>query len=63
MSRFEPAIPKSERPQTHGLDRVATGIDPSTYSRLYFLDINFKFTPNLHLGLPFGRVDKLPYGF
>jgi hypothetical protein len=24
--RFEPAIPASERPQTHALDRVATGI-------------------------------------
>ena len=23
---FEPAIPASERPQTHALDRVATGI-------------------------------------
>jgi hypothetical protein len=23
---FEPAIPVSERPQTHALDRVATGI-------------------------------------
>jgi hypothetical protein len=26
-SRFEPAIPTSERPQTHALDRVDTGID------------------------------------
>jgi hypothetical protein len=25
---FEPAIPASERPQTHALDRVATGIEP-----------------------------------
>jgi hypothetical protein len=24
---FEPAIPASERPQTHALDRTATGID------------------------------------
>jgi len=24
---FEPAIPTSELPQTHALDRVATGID------------------------------------
>jgi hypothetical protein len=30
---FEPAIPASERPQTHALDRTATGIgrfDPRT---------------------------------
>ena len=26
-SRFEPAIPTSERPQAHGLDRAATGVD------------------------------------
>jgi hypothetical protein len=26
---FEPAIPADERPQTHALDRAATGIDPS----------------------------------
>ena len=26
-SRFEPAIPTSERPQTHALDRAATGVD------------------------------------
>ena len=26
-SRFEPAIPTSERPQTHALERAATGID------------------------------------
>jgi hypothetical protein len=24
---FEPTIPASERPQTHALDRAATGID------------------------------------
>jgi hypothetical protein len=26
---LEPAIPASERPQTHALDRAATGIAPS----------------------------------
>jgi hypothetical protein len=26
---FEPAVPANERPQTHGLDRAATGIDNS----------------------------------
>jgi hypothetical protein len=26
-SRFEPAIPTTERPQTHALDRAANGID------------------------------------
>jgi hypothetical protein len=26
---FEPAIPKSQQPQTHALDRSATGIDPT----------------------------------
>jgi hypothetical protein len=28
---FEPAIPASERPQTHALDRAATGIDNATF--------------------------------
>ena len=27
---FEPAIPASERPQTHALDRAATGVGPSS---------------------------------
>ena len=27
-SEFEPAIPESERPQTHVLDRAATGVKP-----------------------------------
>jgi len=26
LARFEPAIPASERPQTHALDRTAGGI-------------------------------------
>jgi hypothetical protein len=29
---FEPAIPASERPQTHALDLAVTGIFPGTYS-------------------------------
>jgi hypothetical protein len=28
-SEFEPAIPASERPQIHGLDRTATGVGDS----------------------------------
>jgi hypothetical protein len=32
---FEPAIPESERPQTHAFDRAATGI-----GRLGFLVLN-----------------------
>jgi len=27
LAGFEPTIPASERPQTHALDRAATGID------------------------------------
>jgi hypothetical protein len=38
---FEPAIPGSERPQTHALDRVATGI-----CRLLIETLNF-YTPSL----------------
>jgi len=34
---IEPAIPASERPQTHGLDRVASGIGVCDHSELYFL--------------------------
>jgi hypothetical protein len=32
---FEPAVPASERPQTHALDRMANGIDRnfSAYSK------------------------------
>jgi hypothetical protein len=29
-AEFEPTIPASERPQTHALDRTATGIDAHT---------------------------------
>jgi hypothetical protein len=32
---FEPAIPASERPQIHALDREATGIGTSRINRLY----------------------------
>jgi len=31
---FEPTIPASERPQSHALDRAATGIDPGIYVAL-----------------------------
>jgi hypothetical protein len=30
-SRFEPVIPPSQRPQTHALDHVATGIGSEAY--------------------------------
>jgi hypothetical protein len=33
---FEPAIPASERPQTHALDRAATGIGSAIYTVLYY---------------------------
>ena len=33
---FEPAIPAGERPQTHALDRAATGIDLHFYYYLQF---------------------------
>ena len=37
---FEPAIPASERPQTHALDRVATGISPlNTGTSKYLLSV------------------------
>jgi hypothetical protein len=29
---FEPATPASKRPQTHALDRTATGIGPAIFS-------------------------------
>ena len=32
---FEPAIPASERPQIHALDRAATGTDTHTHTRTY----------------------------
>jgi hypothetical protein len=34
---FEPAIPASERPQTHALDRAATGSDFVSFSCLWIL--------------------------
>jgi hypothetical protein len=38
---FEPAIPASERRQTHALDRRATGISPNhTFKIHIILDIN-----------------------
>jgi hypothetical protein len=34
---FEPAVPSNERPQTHALDRAATGIGlPEIMSEKYF---------------------------
>jgi hypothetical protein len=32
---FEPAVPVSERPQTHALDRAATAIRPLRVATLY----------------------------
>jgi hypothetical protein len=47
---FEPAIPASEQPHTHTLDRAATGISPPTMYliiivkiRHYFLMLTFIF--------------------
>ena len=37
---FEPAIPASERPQTHALDRTATGIGPAIFSDQKFSAVN-----------------------
>jgi hypothetical protein len=34
-SEFEPAIPRSERPDTHALDRAAKGIDYYLFSYLF----------------------------
>jgi hypothetical protein len=36
---FEPTIPATERPQTHGLDRAATGIDQVFYGGTIFIII------------------------
>ena len=34
MAGFEPAVPTSERPQTHAIDRAATGICIRKFSLL-----------------------------
>jgi hypothetical protein len=45
---FEPAIPASERSQTHGFDRVAIGIGHFKYLSMDFDDISYSgFTLNL----------------
>jgi hypothetical protein len=38
---FEPAIPASERPKTHTLDRAATGIGCGSYAtaKLHFVEL------------------------
>jgi hypothetical protein len=49
-SGFEPAIPASERPQTHALDRAATGIGrktlypPLRYLTVHTLRIYYKYS-------------------
>jgi hypothetical protein len=35
-ARFDPAIPGSEPPQTHALDRAATGIDLKEFTTYTF---------------------------
>jgi len=35
LSEFEPAIPASERPQNHALDRAAKGIDYDLFIYLF----------------------------
>ena len=51
---FEPAIPASERPQTHALDRAATGIVWHDYyslqNRARKLKISFVLGAQLFLG-------------
>jgi hypothetical protein len=37
---FEPAIPASARPQTHALDRAATGTGPGNTQAVYLLSFN-----------------------
>jgi hypothetical protein len=37
---IEPAIPASERPQTHALDRAATGLCPTIFSDQKFSAVN-----------------------
>ena len=38
LARFEPAIPASKRPQTHALDRAATGMGDFRASAAIYLD-------------------------
>jgi hypothetical protein len=38
---FEPATPAGERPQTHALERAATGIDSHLY---YYLKFHVSFS-------------------
>jgi hypothetical protein len=47
QARFEPTISADERPQTHTLDRVATGIDIEYFSKLKFL-VGILVTGNLN---------------
>jgi hypothetical protein len=42
--RFEPAIPASERPQTHTLDRAATGVGTALQESLIFNYFKFVWT-------------------
>ena len=49
---FEPAIPASERPQIHALDRAATGIGPTDTVLLFIghLKCSMFLPPTLTLG-------------
>jgi hypothetical protein len=49
LARFEPAIPASERPQTHALDRAATGIAVI----IYYLTIQIIITAEDNTISPF----------
>ena len=44
---FEPAIPASRQPQTHSLDRAATGFGTSIVIRIQILQISQLGTQNL----------------
>jgi hypothetical protein len=38
---FQPAVPESERPQTHALDRVATGIGLDAVYQIIYSEIHW----------------------
>ena len=44
---FEPAFPARKRPQTHGLDRAATGTVPSWLRRGKLLPYSYDYTGNV----------------
>jgi hypothetical protein len=60
---FEPAIPASERPQIHALDRAATGISPTDtiLSFIGYLKCSVFLPPTLtHCQSPSGTLAHSP---